>query len=250
MTNLRLQSAVEYLTTYGWAIILVAVILAALYQLGFFSGTNFITTSCIAESGFNCQQPVMNITGYVEFNLGQISNGTITVTGVACTNTTANPTFTGVFANGSSTGLLQPEQTSSMVVQCPGIGSSGKIGSSFRGYIWIQYTSNGQSGLIAQIAVLSAVATTPSAFLPTAGTIYCVGATTAPYGLSYYAAISAGNVKTWKSTTSFPITPDTAGCSIYNGDIFCFGDQASAPKNVVYYAPYFPRMTTNLSHCC
>ncbi len=35
------QSAMEYLMTYGWAILIIAVVLAILFQLGVFSGGNF-----------------------------------------------------------------------------------------------------------------------------------------------------------------------------------------------------------------
>ncbi len=38
MPRLRAQSAMEYLMTYGWAILIIAVVLAALFQLGIFSG--------------------------------------------------------------------------------------------------------------------------------------------------------------------------------------------------------------------
>ncbi len=37
--HFRAQSAMEYLMTYGWAIIIIAVVLAALFELGLFNGT-------------------------------------------------------------------------------------------------------------------------------------------------------------------------------------------------------------------
>ncbi len=37
----RLQSAMEYLMTYGWAILVIAVVLGVLYSLGIFSPSNF-----------------------------------------------------------------------------------------------------------------------------------------------------------------------------------------------------------------
>src|SRR5487761_2342245 len=36
----KAQSAMEYLMTYGWAILIVAVVLAAFFYLGVFSGAN------------------------------------------------------------------------------------------------------------------------------------------------------------------------------------------------------------------
>ncbi|MEM3247643.1 MAG: LamG-like jellyroll fold domain-containing protein [Candidatus Micrarchaeaceae archaeon] len=39
--NQKSQSAMEYLMTYGWAILIIAVVLGALYSLGVFNSTNF-----------------------------------------------------------------------------------------------------------------------------------------------------------------------------------------------------------------
>ncbi len=39
--NSRLQSAMEYLMTYGWAILIIAVVLGALFQLGIFNASTF-----------------------------------------------------------------------------------------------------------------------------------------------------------------------------------------------------------------
>ena len=217
----------EYLMTYGWAILVIAVILAALYQLGVFSGTNFITTSCIAESGFVCAQPVMNTSGYVQFYLGQISNGTMTVVGVGCTNNTQQPSsFTS-----TSTGLT-PEQKAQVVTKCPGL-APGKIGSPFRGYVWIKYNFGAQSGLVAQVAVLSITSTTPASFL-TPVIIYCVGGAPSPYTDAYYAAVSSGGVGAWTATTSYPVAFYGNDCLASNGYIYCVGGGAA---NYVYYAP-------------
>ncbi len=39
--NLKSQSAMEYLMTYGWAILIIAVVLVALFQIGIFNSANF-----------------------------------------------------------------------------------------------------------------------------------------------------------------------------------------------------------------
>ncbi len=50
--HLRLQSAMEYLLTYGWALLTVAIVIIAMFQLGFFSNSNFtphsVTGACQA----------------------------------------------------------------------------------------------------------------------------------------------------------------------------------------------------------
>ena len=40
--RLKLQSAMEYLMTYGWALMIIAIVLVALFQLGFFSSGNSV----------------------------------------------------------------------------------------------------------------------------------------------------------------------------------------------------------------
>ena len=40
-SRLKSQSAMEYLMTYGWAILIIAVVLGALFSLGVFNGNNF-----------------------------------------------------------------------------------------------------------------------------------------------------------------------------------------------------------------
>ncbi len=37
----RSQSAMEYLMTYGWAILIIAIVLVALFSLGIFNSSNF-----------------------------------------------------------------------------------------------------------------------------------------------------------------------------------------------------------------
>ena len=54
-SKLKSQSAMEYLMTYGWAILIIAVVLAVLFQLGVFSSGNFSTRalpgSCQVQKG-------------------------------------------------------------------------------------------------------------------------------------------------------------------------------------------------------
>jgi len=40
--RLKAQSAMEYLMTYGWAILIIAVVLGALFSLGVFSGSSLL----------------------------------------------------------------------------------------------------------------------------------------------------------------------------------------------------------------
>ncbi|MGC8652322.1 MAG: hypothetical protein ACP5UH_03690 [Candidatus Micrarchaeia archaeon] len=69
----KAQSAMEYLMTYGWAILIIAIVIAALFSLGVFSSASYMGTTCIAESGFLCSKPVLSGTT-LTLTLGQYSS--------------------------------------------------------------------------------------------------------------------------------------------------------------------------------
>lgn len=138
----RTQAAIEYLTTYGWAILAIAVALAVLFQLGDFGGTNFVTTTCIGESGYLCTHAVMNVSGYAEVVLGQVGAATLNVTGVGCSgNSSAPSNFTAIFLPlGNSTVSMQSDQEYTAVFRCP-ISPEDVFGTTFDGYVWVRYSS-------------------------------------------------------------------------------------------------------------
>jgi len=72
----KAQSAMEYLMTYGWAILIVAVVLGALYSLGVFNGAAFLGTSCISASGFYCTNPTLSTGGVLTVTIGQATGTT------------------------------------------------------------------------------------------------------------------------------------------------------------------------------
>ncbi|HVA82902.1 MAG TPA: hypothetical protein VNF06_01935, partial [Candidatus Aquilonibacter sp.] len=145
----RAQSAMEYLMTYGWAILVIAVVLGALYQLGIFgTSTSFSGSSCLAATGFLCQTPVINTTGYLAVKFGEIGISTLTITSIACTTNTTVPSQT----QGVSLQLLSG-QTARLAFDCPV--SSNAIGTSFKGYLWLTYSTPTQSGILDRVAVVT-----------------------------------------------------------------------------------------------
>ncbi len=70
--RLKAQSAMEYLMTYGWAILIISVVLGALFSIGVFSGGALLGTSCIAASGFYCSGlSLSHTTGQITVTVGQ-----------------------------------------------------------------------------------------------------------------------------------------------------------------------------------
>jgi len=68
---LKAQSAMEYLMTYGWSILIVAVVLGALFNLGVFSNFS-VVTACVQSPGFYCSGiSYPHATGNIIVSLGQ-----------------------------------------------------------------------------------------------------------------------------------------------------------------------------------
>ena len=148
----RAQSAMEYLMTYGWAILIIAVVLGALYVLGVFNGTSFLGTSCVAGSGYQCTNLLLH-GGYLTFTFGQATGNTwsnvilYAVPSGKAFSTSDNNTGAGVsLASGSTMSANIPTAITT-------------VGGSWSGYIYAQYTQGGITGLEAQVATVTAKAT-------------------------------------------------------------------------------------------
>ncbi len=145
--KLKFQSAMEYLMTYGWAILIIAVALSALIYLGVFNTGSAISSECIAQADFTCLTARMQANGVITVNLQQNTMQTIVATGVTC-NTTK--TYAGM-------GILSPQVTIPIGsnytfanVQCytkGGAAYSGSVGAVYTGYLVVNYT-NSQSGFL------------------------------------------------------------------------------------------------------
>ncbi len=161
----------EYLMTYGWAILIIAIVLGVLYYLGVFSGAATLGTSCLAVAGYLCSAPTMATNGQLTFTLGQSTGSTQYNVGVACAAgansvglpytggftgaafyfpTTASSTVTNTLpATTNSVSLISGQQTTIAGLPCfsssPTAASylfnPGAVGASFTGTLWYNYTS-------------------------------------------------------------------------------------------------------------
>ena len=144
------QSAMEYLMTYGWAILIISLVLASLWTLGVFSSPGGGGgAACIGSIGYLCGTPVLESNGVLLTTIGQTaSSGTMTVTSLGCSNSSTQPsTFY------STTISLRPSQAvgSSFICILP----VNTIGAPFTGTLWIQYTLGTITGLVSKIGTVS-----------------------------------------------------------------------------------------------
>jgi hypothetical protein len=178
----KAQSAMEYLMTYGWAILIIAVVLGALFSLGVFNGQNILGTACIASSGYYCQNPTYfhgtlaaspatagNILVTVGQNTGQTwttANFVFVPAGTPSTAGVPDISFNGIPSGAPQpantayalTGLISGQQVKVYLPNNALVGpATVTLGTSASGAIWAQYTTAGpgSTALYAQVATLN-----------------------------------------------------------------------------------------------
>ena len=153
--------------TYGWAILIIAIVMVALFSLGILGGSP-LGTSCLAQSGYICQTPIAH-SGVFSATLGQstgnqwatanfvwVPQGVVAPpapTGVAAYCTTGAFAYNAMtYVPGSSwldgptcgyyNGVVQNGQTVS--VNFPFNGLVPAVGTSGAGQIWAYYQLTSQ----------------------------------------------------------------------------------------------------------
>jgi len=151
MPDKRAQSAMEYLMTYGWAILIIAVVLAVLFALGLFNGNNIVTNSCIASPGFLCtgasySHSNANITvtlgqstgiSWVAVNFTFVPQGTPTNAGIPMISFNSLPSNTILTTDGQG---LPNDGEQLIVLPANSITPPVVVGTPIEGTIWAYYT--------------------------------------------------------------------------------------------------------------
>ncbi len=170
----------EYLMTYGWAILIIAVVLAALFSLNVFNAGAQLGTSCIGQPGFSCSQPVISQAGNLSITMGQGIGYTTYNAQIACVSSANSVSANSLIYNAiEANGIIAPGGTAGYTatsgnsissgttltlpnIQCfPGTGGYSSIGlspigSGFTGVIWLAYaTTAGGTGQYVKIATVS-----------------------------------------------------------------------------------------------
>ncbi len=124
-TQRKSQAAMEFLMTYGWAILVVLAAIAALAYFGVLSPEKFLPEKCLIETGFTC------ISSKVESGQSTIvfSNGygrTVIIDNIQI----------GDCSKGFNVSLTSEEQTAFAITGC----SNGETKETFKGEVIIKYT--------------------------------------------------------------------------------------------------------------
>ena len=137
----KAQSAMEYLMTYGWAILIILIAIAALFYLGVFSPST--PNNCRIQAPFNCidiKSEVLPGGGdaTLEFRIGVSAASNPIVTSITLNEVDCS----SITINGVSNGVMNPNQLN--IVSCTasvGGGDNFNKGDKFTGIISLSFTS-------------------------------------------------------------------------------------------------------------
>ena len=137
--NSKSQSAVEYLTTYGWAIIIIVIVLSVLFLVGAFNPSSSVHSECLFPAQIDCIGTTLGGTGTLDFDIENLFSNPIIITSVYC-NSNGNLTNATTFPTAIS---VSPSSTGKLYAQCYYNGKqfSGPGGKLFEGYLIIDYIS-------------------------------------------------------------------------------------------------------------
>jgi len=133
----------EFVTTYGWVILMLAIALAVLIAIGVFNfGSSGGPSICSFSAKMGCVSAYLSSNGIIMLNLQQASPYAISVTAIGCNDqglaldmVPVLPPIT-MSIGGNSTFALQCYRTVSGTLTP----FSGLIGQSFKGYAVVNYT--------------------------------------------------------------------------------------------------------------
>ncbi len=158
------QAALDFILSYGIAIILISIALYVILSQGFFN-TQLLPSQCLASAGYSCSYYTLSSNGVLTVSLSQAFASAINITAVACSssfNATGNKPATGninllpyksapQFYNSNALQYGQIAYGGSPVtLQTYCYNSNGAIakknGPSYSGFLWINYTYQNSLG--------------------------------------------------------------------------------------------------------
>ena len=81
----RGQAALEFLTTYGWAFLIILVMVGAISYFGILKPSTLLPSRCTISSEFECTDYKIGTNGFMQLQLKQGLGKTVFVNNITCT---------------------------------------------------------------------------------------------------------------------------------------------------------------------
>lgn len=85
MVHRKAQAALEFLTTYGWAFLVILIMMGAISYFGFLNPGSFLPKRCVISSEFACIDYRVLDTGIIDLKLKQNFGHAIEAGNITCT---------------------------------------------------------------------------------------------------------------------------------------------------------------------
>ena len=238
--NKRSQSALEYMMTYGWAILIIVIVAVVLYSMGIFSPSSFLSFSGITGlSGFQPASAACASNGQMIVKLSNSLGYQVSINSINVTSSS------GVSVTQSESATLNPGQTQEFLVFgiCPKTS-----GSSFSDTITVAYTepSNPIPGPYSLSGTAKGTSTTPTYNTFTAYNLPGNVPWTVEYAGMNQTASASSMTFVSLSNSAWHIYPTTVNGVTYY-PIYAAGNNISAGYNLeVDFIPMRNLWVTNL----
>lgn len=167
MASNKGQGSIDFMVAYGIALLVIAIALAVVVQLGLFN-LRLAPTTCNPAPGFQCTAATMNTLGVLTITFSQATGGTLTINAAGCSS---NANATRDFPAYGNVNLLTytkgpqyypgiipfntpfnspPANSISLSSSASGIitvycytkfgKATSQLGNSFTGFLWLNYT--------------------------------------------------------------------------------------------------------------
>ncbi|MCL4389316.1 hypothetical protein M1397_01740 [Candidatus Marsarchaeota archaeon] len=148
----RGQSALEFLATYGWMLLVVVLVLAVIFGLGILNPSSFAATVCQLPNGLQCQSWLLSSNGLLTITIAQYTSSPIMITSVNCNSNKSS--YYGAISTTTNIGV---GSSAAFNLYCYSGTTkfTGSIGTVYTGYISVNYTS--QSTSVSHTAIATAV---------------------------------------------------------------------------------------------
>ena len=144
MTRKKAQSAMEYMTTYGWAILILSAVLVVLWQLKLLNPSSFSTNVCVFPASFGCLSASISAsTESLSINLEQATQTPINVTAIGCNDagTLTNMVNYTPASSNIYIGIGGNYTFANIPCYSKGAAFSGDVGSIYTGYVIVSYVN-------------------------------------------------------------------------------------------------------------
>ena len=134
------QYAIEYLMSYGWAILILLAVAAILFYFGVLNPKIPIAPSCFFGPEMGCYGFSMNTTGHLALDVSQSTGHPISITAMKCTQEN-NPSLTTVsYTVGDGGHAFLTDGTQKCYLADGTTVATGQVGDVYKGKIYVKYT--------------------------------------------------------------------------------------------------------------